>query len=260
MKHFMTGELIVAFVLFAVSAHATVTISPASQKSEDLIDISTINPHIAVEMRYATSWNFLGRPAKGYNANKCLLTKQAAEALSSVQKHVQDFGFSLLLFDCYRPQKAVSDFVTWTKDGEDQPMKNIFYPDEPKENLVERGYIADLSGHSRGSTVDLTLIKTKKSNRTLKNAPLKFQEKAVDCRKQKNIEETGQLDMGTLHDCFDKTAATADPTVSGLARKNRQILKANMEKFGFVNYPMEWWHFTLKDEPNKDQYFDYDVQ
>ena len=226
------------------------------------VDISEVNKNIKVEMRYASDWNFVGRVISGYKNNKCFLTKEAADALSKVQMHVQSSGYSLLVFDCYRPQRSVSEFLDWTKDSKDQKMKKIFFPDEPKEKLVDRGYIADKSSHSRGSTVDITLVKISKDSKVNSSSPreLSFREEAVDCRLQKNIERTGQINMGTSFDCFNKLANTANPKILGDAKKNRQILKEAMEKFGFVNYPKEWWHFTLKDEPFKDKCFDFTIE
>lgn len=230
-----------------------------AQVPEGFSDVSKINPRIQVEMRYFTGWNFMGRPVAGYQANKCYLTTKAAQALSRVQKTLEADGYSLLVFDCYRPQKAVDDFVAWTKDSRDQAMRDIFYPDEPKGRLVERGYIADKSGHSRGSTVDLTVIRKKFAGDNT-DGRLRFQEEAVDCRNQKKIEETGQIDMGTTFDCFSARANTNDAGVTPVMKQNRLRLMAAMEKHGFTNYAQEWWHFTLKSEPFKDKFFDFDVK
>ena len=214
------------------------------------IDISSINKNIKVELRYASDWNFVGHPIKGYQDNRCYLSKPAAEALSNVQKYLEPKGLSVLVFDCYRPQRAVNEFMNWSKNFKDQKMKKIFYPDEAKEQLFEKGYIAERSGHSRGSTIDLTLIKFPLSKKS-------FHEEAIDCRKHKNIEATGQLDMGTSYDCFDSMANTDSPKTTAVAKKNRLLLKETMERHGFKYYPLEWWHFTLKDEPYKEEYFDW---
>ncbi|HPI40203.1 MAG TPA: M15 family metallopeptidase, partial [Pseudobdellovibrionaceae bacterium] len=121
-----------------------------------LIDLKSINSNIFVESSYAGDWNFIGKPVDGYRANKCYLTVKAAKALSEVQNEVSKLGYSLLVFDCYRPQRAVNQFVSWTKEASDTKMKATFYPDETKKDLIKRGYIDARSGHSRGSTVDLT--------------------------------------------------------------------------------------------------------
>lgn len=222
------------------------------------LDIKSINPNIQVEARYATDWNFIGRPIDGYKANRCYLTKKAAVALGEVQKEVEKQGYTLLVFDCYRPQRSVTQFLIWTKDVKDEKMKSIFYPDEPKSELVNRGYIDAKSGHSRGSTLDLTLIHIE----ALKNLkkPLSFKENVSDCRKSEGVKIVGQLDMGTMYDCFSTLANTANPKITSEAKKNRELLKTAMEKQGFSNYPKEWWHFTLKNEPYKNDYFDFVVE
>ncbi len=227
----------------------------------NFVNIATENPGIEVEMRYFSSWNFIGHPIDGYLANKCYLTKVAARALSEVQVELNKKGFSLLVLDCYRPQKAVAEFVKWTKEEKDLKMQSVFYAEEPKSKLVERGYIADNSGHSRGSTVDLTIVRNS-SIGAKKNAAdgLRFKENASDCRRQKDIEKTGQLNMGTTFDCFSRTAATDVKGLASKVNKNRHFLKGIMSNHGFENYPKEWWHYTLKDEPFKDTYFNFTIQ
>lgn len=238
-------------------------LGPANTRSneipKDFVDVSTLDKSIEVEMRYYSEWNFIGRIIQGYQSNKCYLTKKAATALSKVQAELANQGLGLLVMDCYRPQRAVSEFLRWTQDAADKKMKDIFYPDEPKETLVERGYIAEKSGHSRGSTVDLTLIRASKNQETA-STKLKYKENFVDCRYQKDILNTGQLDMGTMVDCLSPLANVTNAKISGDAQKNRQLLKSVMEKYGFVHYSKEWWHYTLKDEPFKDRYFDFVVQ
>jgi D-alanyl-D-alanine dipeptidase len=223
------------------------------------VNLAKQNSEIFIEARYFSSWNFLGRKVAGYRANKCILTTEAAEALVKAQKTVELLGYSLLVFDCYRPQRAVDDFFSWSLDLKDQKMKDIYYPNQPKESAFEDGYIAKKSGHSRGSTVDLTLVDRsliKQKNR----GQLQFQEEALDCRAQKNIEKTAQLDMGTIYDCMDELSATLHPGISSKAKRNREILVNAMAAAGFVNYSKEWWHYTLKNEPFKDSYFDFLVQ
>jgi D-alanyl-D-alanine dipeptidase len=226
----------------------------------DFVEIRTIDPTVKVEARYASNWNFMGRPVVGYGANKCYLTKKSAIAISKAQKRLRKKNLSLLAFDCFRPARAVADFVAWTKNSKDSEMKAIFYPDEAKESLIERGYIADRSGHSRGSTIDLTIIDTRKLKPAVKAWPeLQFREEKTDCRSQQTISSTGQLDMGTMFDCFSVLANTLNPEVSPDSKANRKILLDAMESSGFSNYEKEWWHFTLKDEPFKDAYFDFPI-
>jgi D-alanyl-D-alanine dipeptidase len=216
----------------------------------DFVDLASVNPDIKIEMRYFSNWNFIGRKVVGYNTNKCFLTKQAANALSEVQRDLEKQRLSLLVFDCYRPQRAVTSFVEWTKDAKDNQMQNIFYPDEPKSTLIERGYIASRSGHSRGSTVDLTIVQIATNGN--------YHEETSDCRYPKT--NLKQLDMGTYFDCFSSLSNTNDTRISKEAISNRKLLKTTMEKHGFKNYSKEWWHYTLKNEPFKDQYFDFVIE
>lgn len=232
------------------------------------VNLAEINPSIAIEMRYFSNWNFVGRPVAGYKADKCYLTKEAAQALSEAQEKLIPQGYSLLVFDCYRPKRAVADFMNWTENAKDTKMEKVFYVEMNKSKLIEKGYIADKSGHSRGSTVDITLIRkeplaagaTPPAAVPVEEGKLRYQEEEADCRQTKNISATTQVDMGTTFDCFSQLANTANRKVSKEAQANRKILKQALEQVGFVNYPKEWWHFTLKNEPNKDKNLDFIVE
>ena len=194
-----------------------------------LVDAAEAVPGLRTHLRYAGSQNFLGRPVTGYEAPRCLLTVQAAEALGSAQALAAAEGLGLLMYDCYRPQRAVDDFVAWVGSSEPEPTKATYYPEVARPTLIERGYIADRSGHSRASTVDLTLVDA----------------------------STGEpLEMGTPWDFFDERSHTDNPSVSSVARANRQLLKGFMEAAGFRPYYAEWWHFTLDDEPLPNSYLD----
>lgn len=190
-------------------------------------------PTIVFDVRYFGNNNFMGTPVDGYEAPKCYLTKEAGEALKKVQQEVLRFGLTLKVFDCYRPQRGVEHFVRWSLDAKDVKMKNIYYPSIAKKDLIPQGYIAAKSGHSRGSTADLTLA---------------------------TLNDSKELDMGTPYDYFDPLSHTADPRINILQRKNRLLLKAAMEKHGFVNYKKEWWHYTLKNEPYPSTYFDFPIK
>jgi zinc D-Ala-D-Ala dipeptidase len=188
---------------------------------------------IAREIRYAGSNNFVGRPIAGYGAARCWLTREAAAALEAVQQDLAPRGLGLLVYDCYRPARAVGDFVTWAGDPTDDKMKAAFYPKLDKRELLPGGYIAEKSSHSRGSTVDLTLI-------TLPSAT--------------------PADMGTPYDFFDPSAATDSTAVPSTARANRALLREAMSRRGFDNLPVEWWHYTLRDEPYPDTSFDLPIE
>lgn len=230
----------VSISLLAISASCagrTPKDSNLSTESTHFISIKKIAPNVDVEMRYYSSHNFVGRPIVGYKKPVCLLTREAAFALSRVQKDLEQTGLGLRVYDCYRPQKAVNDFVSWSKEPsksiEEQKAKAEFYPEVDKSKVFELGYVATQSGHTRGSTVDLTLIDTKNGG-----AP---------------------LDMGTPYDFLSERSSTANASITGDARKNRDRLKAAMLKENFVNYEKEWWHYTLHDEPYSNIYFDFDV-
>ena len=193
-----------------------------------------------LSLDYASHHNFVGRVIKGYEGARkkkvCILTEPAAAALIAVQNELQALhpDYRLKIFDAYRPDHAVKDFVHWSKEA-DESMKTYFYPKLKKSELFHLGYLAERSSHSRGSTVDLTISKVNDSNEYI------------------------DLDMGTIFDFFDETAHTLNPHISDTAKKNRMLLKNLMEKHGFVNYALEWWHFTLKDEPFPDTYYDFPV-
>lgn len=191
------------------------------------VALGDVSPAIEQEMRYAGADNFVGRPVAGYEAPKCLLTRAAAEALGSVQKDVEALGLGLKVYDCYRPQRAVDDFVAWAKDPKALKGRRKYYPRVDKKDLFAKGYIAETSGHSKGSTVDVTLA---------------------------------GLDMGTDWDLFDPRSHFASRDVPAQARANRLLLRSLMEKRGFKGLTEEWWHFTLSSQPFPSTWFDEPVR
>jgi len=220
------------------------------------VDVREHIPSVVMDIRYFGPHNFVGERIDGYNAPKCLLTREAADALKRVQEELGKFSLSLKIYDCYRPQRAVSHFVRWAKDIGDTRTKKEFYPTVDKSSLFAEGYIAEKSGHSRGSTLDLTIVPV----------PVPEQEayspgqKLFACfRPASERFRDNSIDMGTGFDCFHTLAHTANTSVGTAQRGNRLLLKALMEKQGFVNYDKEWWHYTLKDEPFPDTYFDFPI-
>ena len=221
------------------------------------VSLKEADPTLLIVPRYTTPENFVDRPIRGYRQPRLLLTKAAAKALSLAQKEFLSDGFSLVVYDAYRPQRAVNHFIEWASDLRDQKMKAIYYPRADKENLFALGYIAEKSGHSRGSTVDLTLIS--------RDASLLPSEKIVRKRRylKDNFEmiylEDGTLDMGTSFDFMDLASHHDSPLVEKAAQDMRNYLRATMQKHGFKAYPKEWWHYTLENEPFPDTYFDFEI-
>jgi zinc D-Ala-D-Ala dipeptidase len=215
-------------LIAAFGTHAAL----AQERPVAFVDAATVVPGLIVEMRYAGAHNFVGRPIDGYEAPRCLLTKAAANALAGVAKDVAAYGLVIKVFDCYRPTRAVANFVRWARDLNDTAGKAEFYPDVDKRTLFRDGYIASQSGHSRGSTIDLTLAH-------------------ADGR---------QLDMGTAFDFFSAKSWPNSSGVSHDAMVNRGELRTAMQHNGFRPYEREWWHFTLRGEPFPDTYFDFPVR
>ncbi|HTR60308.1 MAG TPA: M15 family metallopeptidase [Candidatus Binataceae bacterium] len=231
-------------VCFVLISFAPALAQNLRQMPSDFVDLHTLDRSIVVDIRYAGSHNFIGRPVPGYLAGKCYLTHRAAEAILGVQEQLSNFGLSLEVYDCYRPQSAVDYFVRWGKDPNDIAMKQQFYPHVSKDELIPRGYIASPSSHSRGSTLDLTIV----GNGAVAQSP--------SC----GAFDPGTLDMGTGFDCFDEAAHVHAPGISAQERANRMLLQSLMVQAGFKPLPEEWWHFTLKDEPYPSTYFDFPVK
>lgn len=223
------GHLKYALAL-ALAGCASVPKPPA--RPADFVRLRQVEPQILQEIRYAGSHNFVGRPVRGYYAAECWLTRPAAEALRRVHRSLRWEKLGLKVFDCYRPQMAVDDFVEWAGNASETARRSEFYPKVPKSRLIPEGYIAAQSGHSRGSTVDLTLVGA----------------------------DGTELFLGTPFDYFDPSAATDSPAIRGEAKKRRQKLRDVMTKNGFKNLPQEWWHYTLEKEPYPNGYFDFAVE
>ena len=221
------------------------------------VDIQDVVPYVLVEMRYATPHNFVGSVIEGYEIERCLITREAAVALAEVQKILLGMGLCLKIYDAYRPQRAVDHFVRWAKHLSDTTMKREFFPTVHKNRLFREGYIASRSGHSRGSTLDLTIVALP----LYEPSPYAPGDTLCECYLPATRRfPDNSLDMGTGYDCFHELSHTANPEIGGQQRANRLLLKTLMEMHGFRNYKKEWWHFTLVDEPYPDTYFDFPIQ
>ena len=204
-----------------------------AQLHKGFVYVEDIIPDIKIELRYYSINNFIGKPIEGYKANKLILSQNATQALKKVQDELTANGYYLKVFDAYRPQRAVNHFMRWAKDLNDTLNKQEFYPNVKKENLFKEGYIASKSGHSRGSTLDMTLV---------------------------DIQTGKALDMGSPYDFFGVESWVNYEGITKKQKANRQLLQTVMIKRGFRNYPNEWWHFTLRNEPFPDTYFDFVVE
>jgi D-alanyl-D-alanine dipeptidase len=198
--------------------------------------LTDIAPSILQDIRYATDNNFIGKPLPGYKDPICILTEPTADALVKVQQELNQQGLGLKVFDGYRPQTSVNEFIRWSKDAPDQKMKAVYYPNVNKADFFKLGYIKKKSGHTRGSTVDLTII---------------------------DLKTNQELDMGTPFDFMDELSYPFNQGVTLKQYLNRQLLNNMMSRYGFIplkQQDTEWWHFTLKNELFPDTYFNFPVK
>lgn len=249
-------KIIIYFCYFNINYSLSLS---KEARSKGFVYLNEIDPTIIISPRYATPENFVGKIIDGYKKPAIILTKECAEALKKVQENIRKDGYSLVVYDAYRPQKAVNNFISWANNLTDQSTKSKYYPRVNKEKIFELGYISKRSSHSRGSTVDLTLIK--KGN-TLQ--PIKEKK----CKLLDNFEiiilDDGTVDMGSSFDLFDKASHYENNLIENKFKKLRTYLKNVMEKHGFKNCTEEWWHFSLKDERYieniKENYFDFNME
>jgi D-alanyl-D-alanine dipeptidase len=231
-KNLFVRWVIVSLAVLAILVSWTV-ISNRNQLPDGFVSISDEIPTAIFEIRYFSEDNFVGTVIDGYHAPKAILTKEAAQALKKAADNLYEQGYYIKIFDAYRPQRAVDHFMRWAKDLDDTKMKKKYYPDLDKSVLFELGYIAEKSGHSRGSTVDLTLV---------------------------DISTGKELDMGSGFDFFGEISNHGTDLITKEQEKNRNILRDAMVSAGFEVYPEEWWHYKLKNEPYPDTYFDFPVK
>ncbi len=236
--------LAVPFVIRSLKSDNKTPVSP-EMDSSGFVNLTDVVPDAIIEARYFATYNFVGARVDGYLEPVVLYTREAAEALKAVSDDVKAQGYRLKVYDAYRPQCAVDHFVRWGKDLADSLMKPYFYPDQDKAFLFERGYIAEKSGHTRGSAIDLTLF---------------------------DMATGKEVDMGGVHDWFgieshpdyggnpDTGEYTGGVNLTEEQFRNRMILRQAMVRHGFATYDCEWWHFSLTDEPYPDTYFNFPVK
>jgi D-alanyl-D-alanine dipeptidase len=216
--------------LILISVYSLLSSAYAGGLPEGFVYIDDIITEISIELRYAGNNNFIGQRIDGYESGRCIITADAAYALKRAQNNLKLFGLGLKIYDAYRPQRAVDHFIRWANDTTDIKMKEQYYPSVRKSELFAKGYLSRKSGHSRGSTVDITLI---------------------------DLASGEELDMGSPYDFFDEKSNTLYSGISAQQRANRLLLKWVMTEFGFSSIFSEWWHFTLQNEHFNYIYFDF---
>ena len=236
---------IIAVVCALTACNGNADEPKESDDSSDFVTITDVFPDVILEIRYFSTYNFVGKRIDGYLQPTALLTKRAADSLKAVSDDLVRHGYRLKIYDAYRPQCAVDHFVRWSKDVNDTLMKKYFYPDLDKSVLFPQEYICERSGHTRGSTLDLTLF---------------------DMNKEKEVDMGGTFDWfgEESHPDFSGDPETLyfDPE-GGLTSEqfyNRMMLRAAMMRHGFKPFSTEWWHFTLEDEPYPNTYFTFPVK
>ncbi len=216
------------------------------------VDVTTVDPSIIVNLRYRGDDNFVGRPIPGYNENRAILTIEAAQALKKVQEKLKNDGYSLVIYHAYRPQRVSDAFKAWSMDVQDDKMHAWYYPRIDKKTLFDLGYIAEFSSHSRGSTVDITLIPLTQKPHAIKPTRRTFND---------GFEfwflDDGTVDMGSSFDLFDQASHYENNLIAEHYKKQRDYLRSIMHDAGFEHYPEEWWHFTLKNEPFPKTQFNF---
>lgn len=253
-------KLKILFILLIVTSlcYPTFALTAEADKMPDnFIDIQKVIPDVVLDIRYYSPHNFVGERVDGYLAPKCFLTKETAQALADVKKDLASYALSLKIYDCYRPQRSVDHFVRWAKEIENTKTMKEFYPTIDKRNLFKDGYIDSKSGHSRGSTVDLTIVPLPAPAQPQYSPRQELHECYLPAEKRF---PDNSVDMGTGFDCFHELSNTANANIGRQQKINRLLLKLLMEKHGFKNYDMEWWHYTLKNEPYPDTYFNFVIE
>jgi len=225
----------ITIIIFSSLISCISTYTTASELPDGFVYVKELIPDVIEEIRYHGEDNFIGLPIKGYLKPKAIITREAALTLKNIQAELRTFGLGLKIFDAYRPQQSVDHFVRWAKDLDDIKMKSIYYPDVNKQYLFRDGYIASHSSHTRGSTVDLTIVSLLSIARE-------------------------ELDMGSSWDYFGPISWPSSIEPNATQRSNRMLLQQLMIRHGFRSLSTEWWHFTFINEPFPDTYFNFPIQ
>ena len=228
---------VIAAAVAGLAAPAAAQTMPGS-----FVHLRSIDPSIIQDIRYATTNNFAGHVLKGYEAAECIVTRAVGHALKRVQAELKPQGLSLKVYDCYRPQRAVDDMYAWAQDGRETAAQRRYNPKMNKADLFRLGYIARRSGHSTGKAVDLTLVKLPAASVPPFDPRADYGDCTADAGRRA---PDNSVDMGTGYDCSDARAHTASRALTLEQRQWRDRLVAVMARHGFVNYRLEWWHYSL---------------
>lgn len=230
--NFKNFLLISLFLLTSCGNGGDKNDSNLSYDRSSFVEVSSVISDVIYDIRYYSTYNFVGKRISGYKANRAFLTKEAANALKRASNELRKKGYRIVIYDAYRPQKAVDMFVKWMADENDKGNKS-FYPNiRDKNELIKGNYVATKSGHTRGSTVDISIV---------------------------HLDGTS-VDMGGTFDLFDKISNRDYKNLTDKQKKNRKLLEKIMVDSGFVPLKSEWWHFSLKNEPFPNTYFDFNVE
>jgi D-alanyl-D-alanine dipeptidase len=255
-RHRVQSGLIVGLIALAGSPLAASEKGGHPALPSGFVYLRDVDATIQQDIRYASANNFTGKVLPGYKAAECVIRSDVAKALKQAQAAFVKQGYSLKVYDCYRPDRAVKAFGVWARNLKDQSTKH-YYPRLPKSGLYGKGYIASRSTHSRGFAVDLTLVR-------LPAAPTPAGNEGMS--RSSCIAPAGQrapdtsIDMGTGFDCFDVLSHTDNPNIKGKQKANRQLLKALMSKHGFRNYRREWWHYSYRRRTYPRTYFNFPIR
>jgi len=220
----------------------------------EFVYLNDIAPSIIQDIRYYSDNNFVGSRIDGYKANCAMMAHQTALLLRSVQEDFASLGFSLVIYEGYRPQKATEHFLKWSQDPLDSKMRSLYYPRVNKSDLFNAGYIAKRSSHTRGAAVDVSLIQLNKKL----HSPISRKRKLNDGTELTYLDD-GSQDMGSHFDLLDEASWHDSNLVTQEQSQMRNLLRSQMQKHGFKMYQKEWWHYSLKNEPFPETYFDFDI-
>jgi D-alanyl-D-alanine dipeptidase len=223
--------------------------------------LDEVDQTIISDIRYSGNLNFLGKPVDGYCANRSVLTKVLAETLIKVQKEVMKDGYSLVIYETYRPHRATKEFIKWAEDLSETKMQKLYYPYIDKSKVFELGFISKQSAHSRGSTVDLTLIELGKNLKSYDK--IEYTKRKLNDGREFTFVDDGTLDMGSHFDLFDEASfhehAMTTDLIDEKYMSRRKYLRDVMISNGFDDYRKEWWHYRLIQEPFPQTNFDFEI-